>query len=118
MSAPDQETPAAPRFGDLGLPEPLLAALAAVGYESPSPIQAVGRVAGSALQVHQALLARPINTIARLSADTRHSVPAVTSSIAALTELGLVREITGRKRGRVFAYGPYLEVLQQGTEPL
>ena len=40
MSAPDQETPAAPRFGDLGLPEPLLAALSEVGYESPSPIQA------------------------------------------------------------------------------
>ncbi|WP_028917478.1 DEAD/DEAH box helicase [Pseudoxanthomonas sp. J35] len=40
MSAPDQESPAAPNFGDLGLPEPLLAALSAVGYESPSPIQA------------------------------------------------------------------------------
>ncbi|MCR6684849.1 DEAD/DEAH box helicase [Pseudoxanthomonas sp.] len=40
MSAPDHETPAAPRFGDLGLPEPLLAALSEVGYESPSPIQA------------------------------------------------------------------------------
>ncbi len=40
MSAPDQTSPAAPRFGDLGLPEPLLAALSAVGYESPSPIQA------------------------------------------------------------------------------
>ncbi|KAF1702650.1 ATP-dependent RNA helicase [Pseudoxanthomonas kaohsiungensis] len=40
MSAPDQESPAAPRFGDLGLPEPLLAALSDVGYESPSPIQA------------------------------------------------------------------------------
>jgi len=32
--------------------------------------------------------------------------------------LGLVSEITGRKRGRVFAYTPYLDVLQQGTEPL
>jgi len=81
-------------------------------------IQGVGRVAGSALQVHHALLARPINTITRLRADTKLSVPAVTSSIAALTELGLVREITGRKRGRVFAYEPYLEVLKQGTEPL
>jgi Fic family protein len=81
-------------------------------------IQGVGRVAGSALQVHHALLARPINTITRLRADTKLSVPAVTSSIAALTELGLVREITGRKRGRVFVYEPYLEVLKQGTEPL
>ena len=81
-------------------------------------IQATGRIAGSALQVHHALLARPINTISRLSTDTKLSVPAVTSSIAALTQLGIVREITGRKRGRVYTYGPYLDVLQQGTEPL
>ncbi|WP_133001044.1 DEAD/DEAH box helicase [Luteimonas arsenica] len=33
------DTPA-PLFTDLGLPQPLLQALAAVGYESPSPIQA------------------------------------------------------------------------------
>ncbi len=80
-------------------------------------VKAVGRVAGSALQVHQALLTRPIHTIARLSAETRLSVPAVTHSLAALTELGMVREITGRKRGRVFVYGPYLDVLQQGMGP-
>ena len=35
----DEPSPA-PRFADLGLPEPLLRALADVGYESPSPIQA------------------------------------------------------------------------------
>jgi len=39
MSAPTPESPAAPTFGELGLPETLLAALSAVGYESPSPIQ-------------------------------------------------------------------------------
>jgi Fic family protein len=81
-------------------------------------VQASGRIAGSALQVHHALLARPINTIARLASETGLSVPAVTDSLMALTELGLVREITGRKRGRVFCYAPYLDVLAQGTEPL
>ncbi|MET0329205.1 MAG: DEAD/DEAH box helicase, partial [Luteimonas sp.] len=41
MSAETPITPAdAPKFTDLALPEPLLRALAAVGYESPSPIQA------------------------------------------------------------------------------
>jgi len=81
-------------------------------------IQGVGRIAGSALQVHHALLSRPINTIARLASGTGLSVPAVTNSLAALADLGLVREITGRKRGRVFSYVPYLEVLSQGMEPL
>ncbi|PBS11091.1 ATP-dependent RNA helicase [Lysobacteraceae bacterium NML93-0792] len=41
MSAESPITPAdTPKFTDLALPEPLLRALAAVGYESPSPIQA------------------------------------------------------------------------------
>ncbi|PBJ82017.1 ATP-dependent RNA helicase [Lysobacteraceae bacterium NML93-0399] len=41
MSAESPITPAeSPKFTDLALPEPLLRALAAVGYESPSPIQA------------------------------------------------------------------------------
>jgi ATP-dependent RNA helicase DeaD len=35
-----RETPDGPLFTDLGLSEPVLAALTAVGYESPSPIQA------------------------------------------------------------------------------
>jgi Fic family protein len=81
-------------------------------------VQGAGRIAGSALQVHHALLSRPVNTIARLAADTGLSVPAVTDSLKAMTQLGLVREITGRKRGRIFSYAPYLDVLQQGMEPL
>ena len=80
-------------------------------------VQQAGRVAGSALQVHQALLVHPLNTIARLAAETGLSVPTVTDSLRALAGLRLVREITGRKRGRIFSYAPYLAVLQQGTEP-
>ncbi|MGH7740848.1 MAG: Fic family protein [Candidatus Eiseniibacteriota bacterium] len=79
-------------------------------------VQGVGRISGSALQVHHALLSRPISTISRLAAATKLSVPAVTASLRALTDLGLVREITGRKRGRVFGYSSYLEVLNQGTD--
>jgi len=40
MTSADASPAPGPRFTDLGLPEPLLKALAAVGYESPSPIQA------------------------------------------------------------------------------
>jgi Fic family protein len=91
--------------------------LVAMAQEDRARIQAVGRVAGSALQVHQALLTRPVNTVSRLATDTKLSIPAVTNALAALTEQGLVREITGRKRNRVFAYDRYMDVLKQGTEP-
>jgi Fic family protein len=81
-------------------------------------VQGAGRIAGSALQIHHALLSRPVNTIARLAGRTKLSVPAVTGALAALMDLGLVREVTGRKRNRVFSYVAYLDVLRQGTEPL
>jgi hypothetical protein len=35
-----------------------------------------------------------------------------------LIALGIAKELTGRKRDRVFAYDRYLAVLQEGTEPL
>ncbi len=35
-----------------------------------------------------------------------------------LTELGIVREVTGRSRDRVFVYDEYVRILSEGTEPL
>jgi len=35
-----------------------------------------------------------------------------------LLRLGVARELTGQRRNRFFAYGGYLGVLSEGTEPL
>jgi hypothetical protein len=35
-----------------------------------------------------------------------------------LSELGIAREITGRRRNRLFAYDGYLAILGEGTQPL
>lgn len=32
--------------------------------------------------------------------------------------LGLLREITGKQRHRLFVYAPYLAILNESTEPL
>ena len=32
--------------------------------------------------------------------------------------LGILREITGRERHRLFVYEPYLAILNEGTEPI
>ena len=37
---------------------------------------------------------------------------------ADLQRLGIIEEVTGRKRGRVFSYRRYLSVLNEGTDPL
>ena len=35
-----------------------------------------------------------------------------------LVEQGIAREVTGRRRNRLFAYDAYLAILSEGTEPL
>ena len=39
-------------------------------------------------------------------------------AIEQLTKLGITREITGKRRGRLYAYDRYLAILSEGTEPL
>jgi hypothetical protein len=41
----------------------------------------------------------------------------VYAALERLEALGLVRELTGRERGRVFSYDKYLSILSEGTEP-
>jgi len=76
-------------------------------------IQALGREAGSALQVHAALQARPLQNVAGLQAATRRSAPTVLKALDVLEKLGVVREVTGRRRNRVFEYRAYLEALNR-----
>ena len=75
-----------------------------------------GRRAGSALRVHHSLVERPVGNITRLASRTGLSAPTVAAALRLLESLAIVREITGRQRGRVFIYERYLAVLREGTE--
>lgn len=76
----------------------------------------IGRAAGSALRVLAALQERPVASAGTLVERTSLSAPAVNSTLAALEKLGIAREITGRRRNRLFAYDQYLRILGEGTE--
>ena len=81
-------------------------------------IRALGRSSRSALEVHRALQERPVAAANRLGVRTGLSGPTVYSALASLESLGIVRELTGRERGRVFSYDQYLRILSEGTEPV
>jgi Fic family protein len=81
-------------------------------------VQSLRRIAGTALRVFDALRQRPIAPAGLIAELSAVSQPSVNSSLNALTELGIVREITGRQRGRIFTYAKYLAILSEGTEPL
>jgi Fic family protein len=85
--------------------------------EDRARIRGLGRVGGSALQLHTALQERPVDTASRLAERTGLSGPTVYAALASLESIGLVRELTGRERHRVFSYDRYMRILSEGTEP-
>ena len=78
--------------------------------------EAGGRRAGSALRVHEALMSQPILSIPQIRRLTRLSFQAVASAMDLLANEGIAREITGKRRDRLFVYDRYLSVLGEGTE--
>jgi Fic family protein len=89
--------------------------LAQIFKEDRECIRSMGRVSGSALRVHLALQQHPIQTITTMKERTGLTVPTVTVVMKSLEAAGIVRELTGKQRGRVFGYDRYLEVLNEGT---
>ena len=79
-------------------------------------LQKSGRRAGSALRVHEALKARPIQSMPAIRDLTGLSFPAVSSAMDLLVDLGIARELTGKRRDRLFVYDRYLSILNEGTE--
>lgn len=76
----------------------------------------LGRLAGSARQILDALFAHPILTISALSNTTGLSPATVGKALDAMESLlNMVQEVTQQKRNRVYAYGAYISILNQGT---
>ena len=68
---------------------------------------------GATLRVYEEIKRRVIVSIRRVSETVGASIPTVTSSLRRLEELGIVRETTGRKYGRMFAYQRQLDILNE-----
>lgn len=79
-------------------------------------IQLEGRAAGSLFRVHEILTHHPLSSIQSICKNTGLSFPTASSTINRLIDLEIVYEVTGRSRGRVFAYRQYLNILKEGTE--
>lgn len=73
---------------------------------------------GSALRVHEQLQLTPYLTSNMAVERTKLTPPTVNAALRDLQHLGIVEEVTGRRRGRVFGYRAYLAILNEGTTPL
>ena len=81
-------------------------------------IQKIGRAASSALRVHEYMQRKPLVGIGAVADELKLSIPTVTVALDHLVRLGIAKEVTGKRRDRVFGYSRYLKILSQGTEPI
>ncbi len=81
-------------------------------------IEGLGRPAGSALQVHQYVQTKPLISVAEAKTSMAISAPTIRKSIDHLVDLGILVEMTGKRRDRIFVYDKYVATLSQGTEPI
>lgn len=81
-------------------------------------IEGLGRAAASIFRAHEYLQKKPITGIREMAEALGLTYPTVASALDRMTGLGIVRELTGYARNRVFAYSLYVGLLSEGTEPL
>lgn len=79
-------------------------------------LHALGRKGASAVKLHDILQKQPVVTVSRLVTKFGFTAPTANTALVVLVDQGIVREITGYRRNRVFSYAEYLRTLNEGTE--
>jgi Fic family protein len=83
-----------------------------------SKIEHSNKSAASILTVYHYLQRSPITNTTKIRDACEISLPTVMRSMSALEGFGIVKEVTGKERNKVFIYDKYISLLSAGTEPL
>lgn len=81
-------------------------------------IERSGKATGVVLTLYTYLQHNPISNTTKMKESCNLVLPSVIRGLKVLSDLGVVKEITGKERNKVFVYSQYLDILSQGTEPL
>ncbi len=81
-------------------------------------LSAERRTSGSSVRVHEYLKQRPIVSISDVSDNTGLAFQTALTTLERLRVLGIVEEITGKQRNRLYTYSAYVNLLNEGAEPL
>ena len=76
----------------------------------------LGRVAGDGHRVLERLYRQPFVTVGGVRGITGTSYPPANRLVARLVEVGILEEITGDRRNRVYRYSSYMQVLEDGPD--
>ncbi len=84
--------------------------------EDGQRINGLKRISGSAHLIHTAMLERPMASPNWIQEKTQLSPATVNACLRELERLGIVKEVTGKKRNRLYSYVEYIRIMNKGTE--
>ena len=78
-----------------------------------SMLAQLGRVRGTVEQVYEVFLRKPMLPVIIVAQEAGVTFPTAQKAIDTLQDLGIIEEISGRQRDRMYSYVRYLELLEQ-----
>jgi len=76
-------------------------------------VRRLGRIAGSAIRVFQEFVKSPISDAMKIAKDSGLVPNTVNKCLKALQAEGIVEEITGKHRNRIYVYRKYLDIVNK-----
>lgn len=80
-------------------------------------LSCLGRVKFSCEHVLEYMKRLPQVTVPLLSKALGMTAPTARSALNAMTSMGVLEEMSGKKRDKVYVYRRYLDILEEGAEP-
>jgi len=78
-------------------------------------IKELGRAKDSALKVFEYYKSRPLNSVPSITKRLKMTAPTARASVNHLIKLGILKEISGKQRDKMFSYKAYMDILNEGT---
>jgi Fic family protein len=79
--------------------------------DDAAQVTRLGRTVKSVQMIHEAMIRHPLATPGVLVETTGLTPATVNKSLVSLVQLGIVEEITGKRRDRMFCYAKCFEIL-------
>lgn len=80
--------------------------------EDRKNIEVIGKPSASTLIVHSYLQKHPVTDAKKVVAHCKVTLPTANKALHHLTTLGIVKEVTGKTRNKVYVYQKYLNILK------
>ena len=90
--------------------------LIALINDHEAKVNSMGRASSTALVVYRCFVKQPVLNANAIQTQTSLSAATIHSSLENLIKLGILEEVSQKKRNKIFAYKEYINILNEGTE--